>query len=79
MKKHLFSYILLFIFVLAGSSIMVSGVITKIQEGKRAKNIDSYVTGYYARYCYKSGSENKNIKNKLYFDSLYECGKPLNQ
>lgn len=79
MKKHLLSYITLFIFVLVGSSIMVSGFIAKIKESKKIENEDSYVTGYYSKYCYKVGTENENITTKLYFDSLYECGKPLNQ
>jgi len=40
-------------------------------------NDQNYVTGKYALYCYEKGYEHANIKHKLYFDSLEECGKPL--
>lgn len=38
---------------------------------------DGFVTGYYAKYCYRDGEENKNIKEKLHYQTLEECGKPL--
>lgn len=37
----------------------------------------NYVTGEYSKYCYLRGSENKNIKNKLYYETLEECAKPI--
>lgn len=39
------------------------------------KNDRAYVTSEYSKYCYKNGSENKNIKVKIYYSSLVECGK----
>lgn len=42
--------------------------------------IDSYrfVSSTYSKYCYLSTKEvNKNIKNRLYYSTLAECGKPL--
>lgn len=79
MKKNIYSYIILFLFAIIGSSIMAFGIFAKIQEHTRIKNENSYVTGYYSKYCYKTGTENGNINKKLYFDSLYDCGKPLNK
>ncbi len=36
-----------------------------------------YVTGEYSKYCYTSDNVNKNIKHKIYFQTLKECNKPL--
>ena len=36
-----------------------------------------YVTSQYSKYCYQRGNENKNIKHKVYYKSLEECGKTL--
>lgn len=36
-----------------------------------------YVRGKYGEYCYKINSENDNIKHKILFKTLADCGKPL--
>lgn len=41
------------------------------------KSNHAFVTGIYSKYCYQSGKENKNIKVKIYYESLSNCGKPL--
>ncbi len=37
----------------------------------------NYITGHYAKYCYQEGTEPASIKDKIYFNSLKECSKPL--
>ena len=41
--------------------------------------IDSYkfVSSKYSKYCYNSDRVNQNIKDRLYYKTLAECGKPL--
>lgn len=41
--------------------------------------VDSYkfVSSEYSKYCYNSDKVNKNIKDRLYYKTLEECGKPL--
>ena len=34
-----------------------------------------YVSSKYSKYCYCKGEESKNIKYKVYYKSLEECGK----
>lgn len=41
------------------------------------KSRHSFVTSVYSQYCYFNGSENGNIKVKIYYESLIQCGKPL--
>lgn len=36
-----------------------------------------YVTGKYAKYCYKDRNKSVHITKKYYFDTLEHCGKPL--
>lgn len=37
----------------------------------------SFVTSIYSQYCYQNGEEHQNIKVKIYYESLIQCGKPL--
>lgn len=41
--------------------------------------IDSFkfVSSKYSKYCYNSDRVNQNIKDRLYYKTLEECGKPL--
>lgn len=36
-----------------------------------------YVSGKFGSYCYRRGTENKNIRYKMYYHDLESCGKPL--
>jgi len=36
-----------------------------------------YVSSEYSKYCYKSDNVHHNIKNRLYYETLEECNKPL--
>ena len=37
----------------------------------------NFVTSKYSKYCYNIGKENHNIKIKIYYKTLEDCGKPL--
>jgi hypothetical protein len=43
----------------------------------RIKTARAFVTSEYSKYCYPNGRENKNIKEKIYHESLESCGKPI--
>lgn len=38
-----------------------------------AKQTTSYLKGKYGQKCYISGSEHKNIKYPIYYDTLDDC------
>lgn len=73
MKKSIIIDIALFFFY----GILLVAIILGCVDYLNKKNEVSYFTGKYAKYCYEKGTKNTNIKEKLYFDSLYECDKPL--
>ena len=56
------------IFFLFGISI--KGIIVKQIRDERA-----FLTSTYSKYCYRYGE--KNLKNKIYYKTVEECGKPL--
>lgn len=63
----------LFLIILSSLAILVASFRT--MEAPK----DMYVRGEYSKYCYTRGQEHGNIKTKLYYPTLIECGKPLNK
>lgn len=45
-----------------------------IQQEFESQN---FITSIHSKYCYRRGTQNKNIKFPLYYPSLDLCGKPL--
>lgn len=61
----------LFVLIIA---FVTFGVLKTYQD-----RLNTYVTSRSSKFCYAKGSENKNIRteNKVYFEDLITCGKPL--
>lgn len=70
-KKHAIYGILISIFLF----LIVVPLFNYVSMSMKSKH--SFITSAYSKYCYKNGSENKNIKVPIYYESLTECGKPM--
>jgi hypothetical protein len=38
---------------------------------------NNFVSSEYSKYCYSKDNINKNIKHRIYYKTLENCGKPL--
>lgn len=65
MRKY-FKYSIMIIFF---TSVSIWGLINI--------NHANFVSSKDSKYCYNKGSENKNMKVKIYYETLIDCGKPL--
>lgn len=55
-------------------SILIIFITIAFQFATRYK----YVSSKYSKYCYRANQVHHNIKNRLYYETLEECNKPLN-
>lgn len=70
---------LLMIGRIAISSVLFGVILFVVFSYAKKAGGDNYVTGEYAKYCYKEGNEHPSIKDKMYYKTLSDCGKPLNK
>lgn len=63
--------VLSFFVIVAFATSLMKGSYTELIQSK------NYVTGAYAKYCYVNGHVNSNIKKRLYYSNLSDCGKSL--
>jgi hypothetical protein len=66
------------LYVIFGS-FLVMWVILSIKLDKRLDKAEDWVAGQYGKYCYDQASVPKTITKPVYFESLDDCLKFINQ